>query len=66
MLRGKKIDKNIMVSGDGLTMWFEAKIAKYPNSPLAQHLEQVYRMMAEEPAFGNDGLKTFFEKDLTA
>lgn len=62
-MRGKEIDKNITVSGEGLTMWFEAKIAKYPNSPLADHLAQVYRMMAEEPAFGNDGLKTFFEKE---
>lgn len=62
-MRGKKLDKNITVSGEGLTIWFEAMIAKYPNSPLADHLEQVYRMMAEEPIFGNDGLKTFFEKE---
>jgi len=62
-MRGNKIDKNITVSGEGLTLWFETKIAKYPNSPLAEHLAQVYRMMAEEPAFGNDGLKTFFEKE---
>lgn len=62
-MRGKKLDKNITVSGEGLTIWFEAMIAKYPNSPLSRHLEQVYRMMAEEPAFGNDGLKTFFEKE---
>ncbi len=62
-MRGKKLDKNITVSGEDLTIWFEPMIAKYPNSPLSMHLEQVYRMMAEEPAFGNDGLKTFFEKN---
>lgn len=62
-MRGNKIDKNITVSGEGLTLWFEAKIAKYPNSPLAEHLAQVYRMMAGEPAFYDDSLKTFFEKE---
>jgi len=62
-MRGKKLDKNITVSGEGLTIWFEAMIAKYPNSSLADHLEQVYRMMAGESPFGNDGLKTFFEKN---
>lgn len=62
-MRGKQLDKNITVSGEGLTMWFEAKIAKYSNSPLAEHLAQVYRMMAEEPVFDGDGLKTFFEEE---
>lgn len=61
-MRGKKLDKNITVSGEDLTIWFEAMIEKYPNSPLAEHLEQVYRIMAEEPVFGNNGLKTFFKK----
>lgn len=62
-MRGNKIDKNITVSGEGLTMWFEAKIAKYPNTPLAEHLAQVYRMMAGEPVFYDDSLKTFFEEE---
>lgn len=62
-MRGKQLDKNITVSGEGLTMWFEAKIAKYPNSPLAEHLAQVYRMMAGEPVFYDDSLKTFFEEE---
>lgn len=61
----KGIGKEIKVSGDGLDMWFKAKIEKYPNSRTKEALESVWMMM-EGSTVHDDSLKTFFEKDLTA
>ena len=57
----KEIGKDIVISGDGLDMWFKAMMEKYPNSNTWEHLKSVWMMMSGA-TINDDSLKTFFEK----
>ena len=56
--------KDIMVSMDGLELWFKTKMLKYKNSPMEMHLKDAWDMMAGN-TIQDDSLETFFEKELT-
>ena len=54
----------IIVSMDGLELWFKIKMLKYKNSPMGMHLKDAWDMMTGN-TIQDDSLKTFFEKELT-
>ncbi len=60
----KGIQEKILVGGDGLNLWFEAKMKKYSNSAMQEHLMAIWMMMTGETV-QDDSLETFFENEFS-
>ena len=56
----KEIEKDIVITGEQLNLWFTYAIEKYKNTKMEEHLLSTYDLMKDN--FFNSDLKSFLNR----